>query len=454
MGGRLKLMGSYLNFFILQKPYKQRTSLEEKYQEALTVKKKQEELMETMDQHELASVPINEVIVKSELIINEEDDVVMNILPSALEANENFMHSPFQEQINAIKTEANLITETPQTDSYQVSQKSVGVQTPKMFLKQKKQLEPQKKSKFPFEYNPIQRFEQSLEHERSKCLFYTGLEFVKVKLLLSFLSPVCNNLIYCNSDKRNFNINNAEERRFTPRQELIITLTYLRCALSLQDLAYRFETSLELVTTIIITWVQLMYLEFSKHVKPRMFVTRHKIKEDMPLLFKEFKNLRVIIMCVEVYCQSRPLFNFEHHDHTYAKNQTSAIYKALIGCTPTGMISFVSPVYEGTTSNREMFIKSRIANLLEPDDLVLVDHELVIKDIIESKGGQLKIPPFMEICNDFEKAVTKKQRACVEEAVGRVKGFRVLQTELPLDMKGITSQLVFVCACIVNMNLS
>ena len=416
-----------------------------------------------MDNLKFEPIQFNDVIIKTEDIIEEQNDVVLNELFSTTpEKNQNPLSLvPEKQDRNVIKNKKNVTVWKFGPKSSEIIKKSVSVQTPKMLLNSKKLKNPRKPTD-SCKCNPMQNFEESLKLDEEKCIFYTGLKFRKVKLLLSFLSPACKNLIYWDSHRNSSKVENRTERKFTLTQELIITLIYMRCAPPLLDLAYRFDTPVYLITSIIITWIQLMHLEFTKHIKPKMFLTRHQVAEEKSLLFKGFQNLRVIITCTELYCPSSPLLNYKHHDHTYSVNQTSIICKALIGCTPSGTISFVSPVYEGTTSNREIFMKMDILNSLEPKDLIFTDDTLDIRDLIQSKGAQLRVPEFLD--NDhylqnirnFDKDIVqqKKRRKCVEETIGRIKLFRILQNELPISMKSIMSQLVFVCACIVNMNLS
>ena len=54
----------------------------------------------------------------------------------------------------------------------------------------------------------------------------------------------------------------------------------------------------------------------------------------------------------------------------------------LIGITPSGAISFVSYVYEGASSDKELFKKSKIIDKINPEDLVMVDRGLNIRDIL------------------------------------------------------------------------
>lgn len=113
-------------------------------------------------------------------------------------------------------------------------------------------------------------------------------------------------------------------------------------------------------------------------------------------------------------------------------------------------------VYEGAISDREIFIKSKFVDLLEPGDLVIGDRGFTVHDNVEAKQAHLNIPPFLNgrsRLTEQEEIQTKriaKQRIYIEHAIGRIKQFRLLQKVLSLNMRGTISQMVFVCACLTN----
>ena len=128
----------------------------------------------------------------------------------------------------------------------------------------------------------------------------------------------------------------------------------------------------------------------------------------------------------------------------------------MVDCTPNGCVSFVSDAYEGSISDPEIFKRSKIVNLLQPGDVVLADRGFTVHDLVEAKQAHLNIPPFLngrDRLTAQEEMLTKKiakQRIYVEHVIGRIKNFRLLSTVLPLNMRTIMSQIVFVCACLVN----
>ncbi|XP_074096357.1 uncharacterized protein LOC141525693 [Cotesia typhae] len=266
----------------------------------------------------------------------------------------------------------------------------------------------------------MENFVHSIRSDEKKCLFYTSLVFEQIQALHQFLSPACETLDYWGSrESKHGSTENNSKYKLTSLQQLILVLLRLRMGYLIEDLAYK-----------------------------------KTIAETLPKIFRSVKNIRVIVDCAEFFCQSPS--NFEHQGNLYSSYKAHTTYKVLIGCTPNGCISFVSDVFEGSISDPEIFKRSKIADLLQPGDVVLADRGFTVHDIVEAKRAHLNIPPFLNGRNRLtaqEEILTKKiakQRIYVEHVIGRIKKFRLLSTVLPINMRTIMSQIIFVCSCLVN----
>ena len=122
-----------------------------------------------------------------------------------------------------------------------------------------------------------------------------------------------------------------------------------------------------------------------------------QVKATLPYPFKErYPKTYVIVDASEVFIdtpndlqlQSSTWSNYKHHNTV----------KFLVGCTPNGAISFVSPLYVGSISDVEL---TRVFGLVKQlkgmsNITVMADRGFTISDQLSAIGADLNIPPFME----------------------------------------------------------
>ena len=126
----------------------------------------------------------------------------------------------------------------------------------------------------------------------------------------------------------------------------------------------------------------------------------------------------------------------------------------LIGVTPNGVPFFVSDVYRGRISDKELVERSSLCQLLEPGDSVMADRGFLVKDLLPD-GVSLNIPPFLDRREQFEHHELAKMRRItsgriqVERAIERIKNFRILSF-LPASLCPIADQIILVC-CVLTL---
>ena len=103
----------------------------------------------------------------------------------------------------------------------------------------------------------------------------------------------------------------------------------------------------------------------------------------------------------------------------------------MIGISPTGCITFVSKLWSGRVSDKEITAKSGILKLLEEDDNLMADRGFDISDILPA-GMTLNIPPskgsrtHLTAQEVEDTARIAAVRIHVERAIGRVKNYHIL----------------------------
>ena len=147
-----------------------------------------------------------------------------------------------------------------------------------------------------------------------------------------------------------------------------------------------------------------------------------------------------------VMCRLRQGFPEEHSSHL----------KGLIGISPGGAITFISQLYTGSISDREIVVRSGLLDLpLQDGDSVMADKGFTIEDLLPL-GVSLNIPPFLGSSNQMPaQDVVRTQeiaslRIHVERAINKIKNFHIWDGVVPLHQFGVVNQMWAVCAILCN----
>ena len=108
--------------------------------------------------------------------------------------------------------------------------------------------------------------------------------------------------------------------------------------------------------------------------------------------FKEtYPNTRVIIDCTEWFCQNPSSLTIQSSLFSHYK------HKVLAGISPSGTITFISELYDGSTSDVEIAKRCGILSkeLWSNNDYVMADRGFTIKKQLEPLGITLNIPYFL-----------------------------------------------------------
>ena len=191
-------------------------------------------------------------------------------------------------------------------------------------------------------------------------------------------------------------------RSLTPEQELFMVLVRLRCGLMGLDTANRFGISQAQCSRIEGTWLSFLY---------------HRLR-------------------------ALPIWPSRNKNHNTAKG--------LIGISPTGYPSFISELYTGRSSDKQVTKDCGILNLLEPSDDLMADKGFDIEDEMP-QGVNLNIPPFLKdqhlsVQAENETRKIAAVRVHVERAIQRIKCFRILKNVFPLSMASELNKVWVICS--------
>lgn len=219
------------------------------------------------------------------------------------------------------------------------------------------------------------------------------------------------------------------------------------------DLGVRFNISPSTVSRIILTWSNFLYTMLGQ---VPIWPTTAQIKDSMPECFKKiYPKTRVIVNCTEIKVQrpSSKVLNSEF----YSAYKSHTTLKCLVGIAPHGVVTFVSSLYQGSISDKEITRRSGILSLIEGDEVV-ADKGFLIQDLLEPKKATLTIPPFLSRTKYLQftsKEVTETQqiaylRIHVEWAIRRIKEYQIFDKVLPLSLAGSVNQIWTICCLLTN----
>nr|XP_042911137.1 uncharacterized protein LOC122272101 [Parasteatoda tepidariorum] len=184
--------------------------------------------------------------------------------------------------------------------------------------------------------------------------------------------------------------------------------------------------------------------------------TKEHVMENMPNCFKLFQNVRVVFDCTEVVVEKPSCLNCRVR--TYSNYYSDHTVKLLVGCSPGGVICFVSQAYGGRTSDSCIIRQSNVLHMLEPlVDAVMVDKGFKFEDVCKENHITLFRPPFLRQKTQLAEnqvSMTKviaSARVHIERLNQRLKIFKLLKGPLHWHMMDVIDDILITICGLVNI---
>lgn len=242
--------------------------------------------------------------------------------------------------------------------------------------------------------------------------------------------------------------------RILLEDQIFITLMKLRQNYTNLHLAELFHCSTATISNVILTFVhvlfKLLYEDCLKTVP-----SREKNRTSMPESFSLFGHCKMVIDCTDLEISAPGLMSDQKLTYSTYRGMNS--FKTLIGVAPNAVITHVSKLFPGSTSDKAIVQKSGVLEHFKSGDLILADKGFLIADIVPL-GVSVNIPPFLYNgkFNESEIKLTKTIARCrihVERANARLKDFKIL-TFIPPYLRCYTEKVLKLCAGLVNLQNS
>lgn len=185
-----------------------------------------------------------------------------------------------------------------------------------------------------------------------------------------------------------------------------MVLRRLRLGLFEKDLAHRFDIAIGTVSNITRKWYKLLRAELG----PLIRMPERDIKYYSPPAFKQlFPKVVIVIDCTEIEMEKPSALNTQ--SACYSSYKSRPTMTVLVGITPSGVLSFISELFPGSTSDQEIVLKSNFLDILAPGDSVMADKGFTIKDELASVGAVLEMPSFLKKGTQFSEDDINKNKA-------------------------------------------
>ena len=209
--------------------------------------------------------------------------------------------------------------------------------------------------------------------------FYTSLpNYATFKVFFDYLQPACNVLMYAGSKNTEHTSEVLDKcgrpRSLWPEQELFMALVRLRCGLLSLDIANRSGISKAQYSRIENTWLAFLYHRL--RALP-IWASREHVQQTMPQAFKDAYHKTWVIINCTIYIEMPTSFRSQSATYSWYKNRNTA--KGLIGISQAGYPSFISELYAGRTSDKQITKDCGILNVLEPGDDLMVDRGFILR---------------------------------------------------------------------------
>lgn len=273
--------------------------------------------------------------------------------------------------------------------------------------------------------------------------FFTGLEtYSKFVFVLSTLGPAAHELQYFYGTAPNVSI----------EDQFFITCIKLRLHKTNFELSRLFHISERAVTNTFVTWVNFMAVQWSEvDWWPSPDVVHFYSPQDFA---SKYPTTRCIIDGTE--CPIAKPKNPLAQQATFSHYKNRNTVKVLVGCSPGGLVNYVSPAYGGSASDRQIVERSTLPQMCSGGDSILADKGFNVQDIFEPYDVKINMPSFFKKKNRLsnetllsDRKIASK-RVHIERIIGLGKTFKILKEPMNRTECALACRIIRVCFILCN----
>lgn len=274
-----------------------------------------------------------------------------------------------------------------------------------------------------------------------KIKYLTGFQSGShLQFLFNCLQPGINHLRY---QMKGLNMPN----------QLFMTLIWLRHNKDYTELAINFNIDRKVVSKVIEQMIHFLYYELSEI---DVWLSRDIVDTYFPISFQQHYPLtRVILDATEIPIDKPTECNSQSATFSTYKNRNTL--KVLVGISPRGQVTFLSDVYGGSASDRQIVERSSLVNngTFNSQDQIMADRGIMVQDLVSALNVYMNTPTTMkgvsQLASDTvirDRKIASK-RIHVERVIGYAKTFKIL-SHLSTNSISLSKKIIHICLLLVN----
>jgi hypothetical protein len=139
---------------------------------------------------------------------------------------------------------------------------------------------------------------------------------------------------------------------------------------------------------------------------------------------------------------------------TFSTYKNSNTVKTLIGASPGGLVSYISPAYAGSTSDRQIVERSTLLTRCDPGDSLMADKGFNVQDLFESSNVIINIPTFFKVRMSGETVIKDRKivskRVHIERVIGLAKTYKILTEPMTSIETKLATEIIYICFMLCN----
>ena len=299
---------------------------------------------------------------------------------------------------------------------------------------------------------------ETITSSNKSVRFLTGLQTISLlNFLYEFILPCAQHVPLWVGKKREQSVKthyrkSPKNRLLSFWEEYLLVIVRIRRGFDTEEIGALFGISQSLSSRIFTTWINVMY----KCCHPLLqWPSRDMVQCNMPKMFKlMYPSTRAIIDCSEIFVQTPRSIDAQRS--TYSTYKSHNTFKFLLAIAPSGQITFLSSLFVGSISDRQIVQRSGFLKVIEWTDNIMSDRGFNIRDLLLRKNAFLNIPAFSAGKQIPTRPVGRSRKIAsvrihVERAMERLKNNKILQGVIPLQLKNSLNQIMTICAVLSNM---